>query len=79
MLQSFSHLYARVAGPEQIAFVKFIVESYDGLAILSTANPENGEILLRFHPAQRDELVDLLSALQVNLDLTQGNYPKPQP
>lgn len=52
----------------QIGFVKFIIESYDGLAILSTANPERGEILLRFHPDQREELLALLSALQVDCD-----------
>lgn len=65
-MPSFSRLSARVATPDQIAFVKFILESYDGLAILSTADPKSGEILLRFHPGQRDELLALLSALDVD-------------
>lgn len=71
MKQSFSSLSARVASPDLIGFVKFIIESYDGLAILSTANPESGEIMLRFHPDQCDELLALLGALQV--DVVQSN------
>lgn len=67
MAQSFALLSAWVASPDRIGFVKFIVESYDGLATLSTASPESGEILLRFHPDQRDELLCLLRALGVVL------------
>lgn len=67
MTKPFSSLVARVANPDRIAFVKFIVESYDGLAILSTVNPERGDVLLRFHPGQRDEVLSLLGALRCDL------------
>ena len=69
----FSILMARVATPDQIAFVKFILESYDGLTILSTADPKSGEIVLRFHPDQRDELLALLNALQVDCGSKTGD------
>lgn len=64
-MPSFSRLMARVASPDQIAFVKFILEGYDGLTILSTSDPESGDIILRFHLDQRDELLAILSALKV--------------
>lgn len=71
-MPSFSRLMARVASPDQIAFVKFILESYDGLTILSTADPKSGEIILRFHPDQHDELLALLSALNVDCGTHDG-------
>ena len=59
-------LTVRVA-PERIGFVKFIMEGYDGLAILSTiADQGNGNITLRFHPARRKELQGVLSNLQID-------------
>jgi hypothetical protein len=57
-------LPARVA-PERIAYVKFILEGYDGLAILTTTDRTNGEIALRYYPARQDELLPLLDELQV--------------
>ncbi len=57
-------LPARIA-PERIAFVKFILEGYDGLAVLSTVDRTSGEMSLRFHPTRRDELLNLLDELSV--------------
>ena len=70
MTSSFASLSAKVHSPEQIGYVKFIIESYDGLAVLSTANPERGEILLRCHPGQVEELLALLSALRIRYDMS---------
>jgi hypothetical protein len=58
-------LRARVA-PSRIAFVKFILESYDGLAVLSTIDRHQGEVVFRYHPAGRAELLALLNDLQVD-------------
>lgn len=56
---------ARIA-PERIAFVKFILEGYDNLVILSTADQASGDIILRFHPARRKELLSILDDLQAD-------------
>lgn len=55
---------ARVA-PERIGFVKFILEGYDDLAILSTADKDCGNIILRCHPDRHDELIAIMAALGV--------------
>lgn len=65
MLDRLEKLAARVA-PERIAFVKFILEGYDDLAILSTADQASGDIIFRFHSARRDELLAILDNLQVD-------------
>lgn len=57
---------ARLA-PERIGFVKFILEGYDDLAILSTADKDCGNIILRCHPDRYDELIAILVALGVGL------------
>jgi hypothetical protein len=61
-------LPARVA-PDRIAFVKFILEGYDGLAILTTTDRTSGEIALRYYPARQDELLSLLKELRVGHQL----------
>ena len=53
--------------PEQIGFVKFIIEAYDDLAVLSTTNPLTGEIMLGCHQANYAELCDLLRGLGVEI------------
>ncbi|HSH12752.1 MAG TPA: DUF4911 domain-containing protein [Desulfurivibrionaceae bacterium] len=58
-------LRARVA-PGRIAFVKFIMEAYDGLAVLSTIDRHQGEVLFRYHPATHEELLALLNDLRVD-------------
>lgn len=51
----------------KIAFLKFILEGYDGLALLSTVDRDIGLVSLRYFPACRGELVDLLDSLQSSL------------
>ncbi len=46
-----------------IWFVKFILEGYDGLALLTTINKDEGIVRLRVHPSRYKELVLLLNAL----------------
>lgn len=53
---------------KRIGFMRFILEAYDGLAILSTTMDQgSGNIVLRFHPGRRDELLGLLSSLRSSL------------
>jgi len=53
--------------PRRIAFVKFIIEAYDGLAILSTVDNTSGQISLRCDESGIKELSLLLDALGVKV------------
>ncbi len=55
-------LYLRIR-PEQIGFFRFILEGYDGLAILSTMDAATGRVRLLFPASRGAELRDLLNAL----------------
>jgi hypothetical protein len=59
MLTLFTRIPAR-----KIAFLKFITEGYDGLAVVTTVNREKGLLALSYFPARRDELISLLESLQ---------------
>ncbi|MBU1640149.1 MAG: DUF4911 domain-containing protein [Proteobacteria bacterium] len=50
----------------RIHFLKFILEAYDGLAILSVVEPRHGLVLIRFAPESRREITDLLTSLAVD-------------
>ena len=52
----------------KIAFVKFILEGYDGLAVMSTLDQYEGKVVFRYHPACHDEIVELLTWLGVKIN-----------
>lgn len=54
--------------PDQIHFLKFILEAYDGLALLSTVSAVTGEVQIRFPSACQEEVQDLLSSLASRLE-----------
>lgn len=49
--------------PERIGFLKFILEGYDGMAVLSTIDSETGRVLLRFPPEAKTDIEGLLTSL----------------
>ena len=49
--------------PGRIAYLKFIIEGYDGLATLSTLDAGQGEVVLRFPAELREELQALLDEI----------------
>jgi len=57
-----------IIAPERIGFFRFILEGYDGLAVLSTLDAGQGKVLVRFPECRRSEVLDLLHSLA---DLTQ--------
>ncbi len=59
-------LYTRIP-LRKIALLKFLLEGYDGLAILTTVNREIGLISIRYFPSCRDELVGMLESIQPDL------------
>lgn len=50
--------------PERIHFLKFILEGYDGLALLSTENALEGLVEIRYPPEVQDELQALLQTIK---------------
>ncbi len=49
--------------PGRIHFLKFIIEGYDGLAMLSTVDPQLGHVRLRFSTEAEGEVCDLLDSV----------------
>jgi hypothetical protein len=47
----------------QIAFLKFIIEAYDGIATLSTIDPRRGVVALDIPPGCASEVDTLLEEL----------------
>jgi len=56
------HIFLRIS-PCRIWYLKFILEGYDGVAVLSTIDSLTGLVLLRFPPDQRKTLLTLLAHL----------------
>jgi len=53
--------------PEQIALFRFILEGYDGLAVLSTMNQEQGLVRILVPESRVKELWHLLDSLSPEL------------
>ncbi len=58
--------------PRRIAFFKFILEGYDGLAVLSTLDAGSGRVLLRFPACREAEVYKLTNALLQSGQLGEG-------
>jgi hypothetical protein len=63
-------LYLRI-DPRQIHYLKFLLEGYDGMAILSTIDVQSGLVLVRYPFQSQAVLFELLSDLAADLS------PKP--
>ncbi|MCB2183970.1 MAG: DUF4911 domain-containing protein [Desulfobulbaceae bacterium] len=59
-LSQMSSLYLRI-NPRQIHFLKFLLEGYDGLAILSTVDASKGLVVVRFPTEVASFLFELLT------------------
>lgn len=49
--------------PSQIYFLKFIIEGYDGLAVVSTVSVETGDMVIRYPPLCQSDVQHLLISL----------------
>jgi len=67
-------LYVRLPRGE-IAFFKFLLESYENLVLLSVVDRFEAVVQLRFAPGQREELLEVLKGLQEEIDLNLLNIP----
>jgi hypothetical protein len=59
----------------QIAYVKFILEAYEGLAVLSTVDPERGVVKLHIAPGCEDDVAGILSDLGNHLMIRPVSEP----
>jgi len=55
-------LYLRMR-PNRIHFLKFILEAYEGLAVLSVLRPKEGLVYIRFDQKNSKEVFALLDSL----------------
>jgi hypothetical protein len=49
--------------PEEIAFLNFILESYEGVAIARTVDPHEGLVELMVSPDYQEEIKEILKDL----------------
>jgi len=68
VLSETQKLYLRIA-PRQIHYLKFLLEGYDGMAILSTIDAQSGLVLVRYPFHSQVVLFELLSDLAADLSL----------
>jgi len=55
--------------PNRFHYLKFILEAYDNLAILSSYDSKKGIVVVRFPNSMGKDLVDLLTFLAPSLSL----------
>jgi len=60
------HFFVR---PRDIYFLRFILEGYDGLAVVTTLQPEAGLVQINVAPGCEEELEQILAAEQSRLGL----------
>jgi len=61
-MPSCSSLHLKIS-PERIHYLKFILEGYDNLAILSTINARQGLVKIRYTPENEKDLRYLLAVI----------------
>ena len=66
-----SSLHLKIS-PDRIHYLKFILEGYDNLAILSTINARQGLVEIRYPPENEKDLRYLLS--EITSDIVKQFY-----
>ena len=51
----------------EIAFLKFILEAYDGIAMLKTEDPVRGIVTMHIAPGCRKQLTEILQDLKKDI------------
>jgi len=62
MMAKLSELYLRIA-PGKFHYLKFILEGYDNLAILSSSQSEKGIVVIRYPREMTQDLFLLLGSI----------------
>lgn len=64
-----------IVSRRDISYMRFILESYDGLLFMRTINAADGIIEVGFHPSRRKDALALLHSLAVEVGLEQTDPP----
>ena len=56
----------------KIGWLKFLLESYEGLALLRTLDPQAGRVILLIGPGAETETFELLEAIRDEIGLVEG-------
>ncbi len=67
--------YFRV-NPQDMAYVKFIVDAYEGLAVLRTVDPEEGIVEWMIPPDLMEEVEELIDSLQGEIAIVPMSPPR---
>jgi len=67
VLDSFSSLFLRIR-PDKISLFRFLLEGYDGLAVLSTLDAKLGLVRVLVPESRFTELWQLLAAISADLN-----------
>jgi peptidyl-tRNA hydrolase len=59
----------------EIAFFKFIIESYDGAASLTTVEPQSGLVVLRIPPGCEGLIDDIITDLKKTILIEPAAQP----
>jgi hypothetical protein len=54
---------------KELAYLKFILEGHEGVASLTTLEPECGKVEIRVAPGRETEFDELLRAVAMEIDL----------
>lgn len=60
---------------QKIAWLKFLLESYEGLALVSCFEPGSGRVVLSIGPGSESEVLGLLTAIGKEIGLIHGFSP----
>jgi hypothetical protein len=59
----------------EIAYIKFVIESYDGVGLLSTVEPQSGLIVIRIPPGCEELIDDIISDLKKTIMIEPAAQP----
>jgi hypothetical protein len=62
-VMDFSTIFLRV-DRKDIYYVRFIFEGYDGMGIVSTKDPDHGQLTITYPTGSRYDILELIKALQ---------------
>lgn len=71
MKKNLSELFLRIS-PDRFHFLKFIVEGYDNLALISSVSGREGVIRLRYPEENLGEIMHLLASIAA--EIKRENY-----
>ncbi|ABA89691.1 hypothetical protein Pcar_2452 [Syntrophotalea carbinolica DSM 2380] len=64
-----------IVSRKDIGYMRFILESYDGLLFMRTIDAAKGLIEVGFHPSRRQDALALLQSLTVEVGLEPADPP----